>query len=55
MGTPTFLFCYVSSNSNFCVTGGGAVIDEMDKRIRGEGAITEFPYWARQSYGEANA
>src|SRR5262245_23999131 len=32
-GTPRFLFCYVSSNSNFSATGGGAVMDDVDKRF----------------------
>src|SRR6478752_5329571 len=28
-----FLFCYVSSNSNFSATGGGAMTDYLDKRF----------------------
>jgi hypothetical protein len=48
-------------------TGGDAVISDIEKRFpfdaycphlgfaRGEGAITEFRAWARQSYEEACA
>src|SRR6187551_1434598 len=31
--TPRFLFCYVSSNSNFSATGGDAVTDYINKRF----------------------